>query len=144
MKILKKTLITTALCLGLNVHAAIDSEGWFYSAYWTTEGPSSVFLVGAFASEEQCNLERNADFDGSDYRIPWAGGPGCHYIHEREIELANDLYGISQPYNPVIRAERNMSEIRQFLDDVEQLEKAYNMSQFKQELRLLMQRTVNQ
>ena len=145
MKFYKKIcLLSVCLVSSINAQAAISSAGWFYSAYYTTEGPSSKFLVGAFGSELACNLARNADFDGADYRIPWAGGPSCHEIHENEIELANELYGISQPYIPIIRAEKNPSKVAKFLKDVKDLEDAYNMQQYKADLRVLIESTVNQ
>lgn len=83
-------MMSTGMMSQLAGAAPVSSSGWFYTAVSYSGGEPSFHHVGAFSSEEDCNVARNNDY-GDGGAIPWDGGPGCFYLYESDIPSYNEL-----------------------------------------------------
>jgi len=139
---LKLSLLTGLLGLSLQINAAgtITGPGWYYQALpvGAVGTYANIFLKGAYADEATCQTIRWNDYDPSDGIKPWDGGPGCHYIYERDVANANDLYSVS--FNPGSDTIIGLGadQLLQYFEEVKVINEEHNITQYKVKMNRLI------
>ncbi len=126
-----------------SLQAAISDEGYYYAAKPVGGDATTIFLKGPYSTEAICTEVRSADYGDGDYILPWDGGPGCFYIYPSDIDNANELYGIAMPYSPLVSIGLKGDKLNMFLDSVHELDQAYDIAGYNDELNNLIRRAVN-
>ena len=97
---MKKFLIAAIATLSLmgvvgSASAALSSFGYFYIAYTGTWPDYTYIMVGPFATKEECEEARWADYGDGDAYLPYDGtGIKCTGIFEDDLPAYNDILDI--------------------------------------------------
>lgn len=97
MKKLLIAAITTAslMCAVTNATAALSSFGYFYIAYTGTWPDYTYVMRGAYATKEECEDARWADYGDGDAYLPYDGtGIKCTGIFEDDLPAYEDIIDI--------------------------------------------------
>jgi hypothetical protein len=131
----KKLLLTALLGSTLQLQAAgtISGPGYYYQALpvGATGTYENIFLKGDYPDMSTCNSARSADYDPGDGIVPWDGGPGCHYIHENDVDNANELYSVA--FNPgtdgIISLDAELQQL--YFEQLDQLDEEHDIRNYK-------------
>ncbi len=144
MNIKKILLILITISIGNLAQAVIYGGGGFGGAgyyYTVIDGGDhgTKRPVGPFESMESCLISRESEQGDGDITVPWAGAPGCFEVFESDLEVWNEIYSLAKPNFPLDTIRLHISKIITLLNNIEDLDEAYNINQYKQEREQLIQ-----